>query len=356
MTDAAATAPRVGKLFIACCLVFLASLLLLIPANTAGLDWGALWGYLDFLLFVYVSLPLHAVSLILVLFFGWKYSAWARYGWFGVYLVAYFAIHLAFLGPVFYQPATGFLGELAYNVTHRKDVALINELRINPDAEKVRSLIRSGADVNSPDRYIGFTPLMWAATAGRVEVMTILLDAGADPAFVDVDLKGSLGFRNSATVTGIGALTLAAWAGNDDGRHQSVTLLLERGVEPDVGSVLGSCFHGDIDLLQAQIERGADIDAGDGNDSTCMHQAAIGDQPEMIGYLLERGVDTGARTTYGLTALDTAIREWKDKAVLRLMQAGLRTERPDSLERYLLRSADSPEKDAIRRILAGDLP
>ena len=49
----------------------------------------------------------------------------------------------------------------------------------------VRALLDAGADPNSKDYRVGWTPLHGAALNGHLEVVRLLLSAGADPAFRD---------------------------------------------------------------------------------------------------------------------------------------------------------------------------
>ncbi|XP_043384305.1 ankyrin repeat domain-containing protein 40 isoform X2 [Chelonia mydas] len=48
------------------------------------------------------------------------------------------------------------------------------------DLEEVRRLLRSGADVNSPNEINGWTCLHWACKRNHAEVVSCLIDAGAD--------------------------------------------------------------------------------------------------------------------------------------------------------------------------------
>jgi hypothetical protein len=64
-------------------------------------------------------------------FYGKKYSAWSQYSWFYVYIFIYLSIHLAVLGPVLYQPVKDILGDITYNFSHKKEIALINDSPID---------------------------------------------------------------------------------------------------------------------------------------------------------------------------------------------------------------------------------
>ncbi|MCF7853260.1 MAG: ankyrin repeat domain-containing protein [Candidatus Pacebacteria bacterium] len=61
-----------------------------------------------------------------------------------------------------------------------------------PDA--VRALLAHGANVNLSDRGEGWTPLMWAAAEGNLEVVKILLESGADKERKDADKDTAYSF------------------------------------------------------------------------------------------------------------------------------------------------------------------
>ena len=75
--------------------------------------------------------------------------------------------------------------------------------------EGAKMLIRAGVDVNPTD-YRGYTPLMWAAKNGNLEVVRMLLDRRAKTTPVDTSYN-----RN--------ALMIAA----ENGHYEVVKLLLE---------------------------------------------------------------------------------------------------------------------------------
>jgi ankyrin repeat protein len=76
----------------------------------------------------------------------------------------------------------------------------------NGDIERVRRLLRSGADPNGQDcedvddgagahhKQLGFTPLMLAVGHGYLDVAELLVHAGADPRRTTSDGRGAMSF------------------------------------------------------------------------------------------------------------------------------------------------------------------
>ncbi len=96
-------------------------------------------------------------------------------GWAPLHLAA------AFGGP----PATALLlahGAHVHRFSHNpmRNQALHACIALSRDPETVRTLIEQGADVNMAQAG-GYTPLHQAAASGLVEVVKILLEAGAKP-------------------------------------------------------------------------------------------------------------------------------------------------------------------------------
>jgi len=94
----------------------------------------------------------------------------------------------------------------------------------------------------------GFSPILFAAQQGNVEVATLLLDAGAN--------------KNDQSFLGQTALIIAAHSNHTD----LVRLLLERGADPNAGGAGFSALHaavlrGNVDLVNMLLAAKADPNA-----------------------------------------------------------------------------------------------
>ena len=117
------------------------------------------------------------------------------------------------------------------------------------EADMVSLLLDAGADANVQNRY-GLTPLIQSAITGNGEIISMLLDAGAD--------------ANARTLQGDTALMNAAKAGTVQG-------------------------------VQALIEAGANVEARDGYSfQTPLMWAAAFNQAEIVQILAENGADVNA--------------------------------------------------------------
>jgi ankyrin repeat protein len=121
--------------------------------------------------------------------------------------------------------------------------------------EVVKLLLEKGADVNKHNEG-GETPLHYAARHGHVKVMEILLDHGADP-----------------TKKGTGCGTPMQWAGS----------------------------RGQIRAIKMLMRYGVSINQPGSGDTTALHEAAEHDHPDAVRFLLENGANVNARTESGCT-------------------------------------------------------
>lgn len=60
---------------------------------------------------------------------------------------------------------------------------------------KIQELIAQGVDLNAQDEY-GYTPLMWAVNYSKLDIVKLLLEAGADKTITDNDKHDCLFWAN----------------------------------------------------------------------------------------------------------------------------------------------------------------
>lgn len=149
------------------------------------------------------------------------------------------------------------------------------------DLEVVRSLLRDGADVNAAQGD-GMSALHWAAQGGQVEIIDVLLYAGANPeattrlgGYTPLHLASRAGRAGAIqkllagqadvdvrTATGVTALHYAAASGQAD----AVNALLAGGAETDAPTaaddqtpLMWATAYNRLDAMRALLEAGADV-------------------------------------------------------------------------------------------------
>jgi uncharacterized protein len=121
---------------------------------------------------------------------------------------------------------------------------------IRGDSELAQMLVYAGANVKATTRLGGYSPLILAAREGHADVIAVLLAAGADP--------------KAATTTGTTALMLAAASGN----ARAVNSLVENGADVNAKEnvmqqtpLMFAAAYNRTDAMKALIKGGADLKA-----------------------------------------------------------------------------------------------
>jgi ankyrin repeat protein len=174
------------------------------------------------------------------------------------------------------------------------------------DVDVIKAAIAKGADVNATLKATlpalmaqsgirngllrpGTTPFLRASMSADLEVMKILLAAGADPLKATDKDDGPakqpfVGF-NSGNTTPLMAASGVGW--RDE---------ISRGRVPDA-----------IEAIKLLLAKGADINQANNAGNTPLIGAAIRGEPALVEFLLQNGANPNAKNGIGLTAMDVAM-------------------------------------------------
>ncbi|HUF23567.1 MAG TPA: ankyrin repeat domain-containing protein [Vicinamibacterales bacterium] len=158
--------------------------------------------------------------------------------------------------------------------------SLVADAAMRGDTERVRALLREGADVNAPQGD-GMTALHWSALNGDVDTVSVLLLAGA--AAEPLTRVGTYTPLHLASARGHGAVVARLLeAGSRPGA------LTETGVQP----LHLAAQAGDTGAITALLDRGADVNARDETHGrTPLIFAASQNRLEAMRVLLAKGAD-----------------------------------------------------------------
>jgi hypothetical protein len=148
---------------------------------------------------------------------------------------------------------------------------------LREDVEEVKGLLATGAEVNVLDKEYNMTPLAQAASQGNLELIRILLNAGADV----------------------------------NGRNRE-------GLTP----LMQASTQADVEVVQSLLDAGAKIDLRDDDGQSALHHAADEADAEVLKALLDAGASVDARDEAGRTALMVAAENGDEDNVLVLLKAG----------------------------------
>jgi ankyrin repeat protein len=184
------------------------------------------------------------------------------------------------------------------------------------DVDTVRVLLQEDpALIKARGPRHNASPLHFAC--GNLEMLRVLLDAGADPN--DAGDDGRVGV--------IGWVTLIPEPGAV--RMDVVSLLLERGARHHIFSAMAT---GDLDVIRTLVEQqpeALDRRLSTGHHGETVLQFAITrNRPDILALLIELGADLDATDSKGQTALEFALLRGDRAAADRLVAAGAQSPAP----------------------------
>jgi uncharacterized protein len=172
-----------------------------------------------------------------------------------------------------------------------RDTAALIEAATAGDDAAVERLLSAGVPADALESpSMGYTPLMFAARFGHLDVARRLIDAGANLRAVA---------RGSGT-----PLACAA----DGGQPEMIRLLLAHGAEPNVcnpdghSPLMHAAAHGGAECAELLLAAGADVNARDCSGNTPLLCAAAAGEEAMMQRLTAAGADIHARDCDGRDA------------------------------------------------------
>ncbi|MFN3653551.1 MAG: ankyrin repeat domain-containing protein [Armatimonadota bacterium] len=210
---------------------------------------------------------------------------------------------------------------------------------------EVTALLAHGADPKSSPAGTHHSPLYVAAERGDVEVLKLLLGAGAQPSHDELAVAAGAGHWNAVKfllAQGIGADPAldylgAALARAIGGLNPLVRLLLERGANPNHREPWGlAALHilvrwgpANVQLVELLLQHGADPNARNDEGETPLMWAARRGPNDLVKALLDGGADPNLLNEQGSiemviasTALTEAVMHGQTVCAIVLMTAG----------------------------------
>jgi ankyrin repeat protein len=182
----------------------------------------------------------------------------------------------------------------------------------------VRHLLDAGAEVNTAGRDT--TALAAAAFQGHVDVVTLLLERGADAsrAVPSSRLEGNGAPLAMALMPAPGASETT-----ESRKLQVARLLIDRGAAVDARAADGqtalhrAASRGQLPAVDLLVQRRAAINAADAAGITPLHLAVKEGHTRVAARLLEAGANVRLAAKNGATALDVAAGDREMEALLR---------------------------------------
>ncbi len=173
-------------------------------------------------------------------------------------------------------------------------VARSNLVSLETLKATIRTLISLGANVDSTDLIIGWSPLILASVNGQVEVGEVLISHGAQ-----VNKKTKDGSTPFSMAVGYGHIKMA-------------TMLIAHGANVDNETTHGrtpllmAVLSSSAAMVELLLDNKASIEMSEKDGTTILHEAIYKYKKDIVEVLLKHGVKTNAQNKNGATALHLA--------------------------------------------------
>jgi ankyrin repeat protein len=165
------------------------------------------------------------------------------------------------------------------------------------DLARVKALVEGRPDLVKEEEARDQSPLTWAAGHNHPEVLTWLIDHGADINYHN-NYEGSV-------------LSVAAWEGHID----IARILLDRGADIELGAgkdaygtpLHHACWQGNKEMATLLLDHGAKLESVDNTDETPLCFAVKEGQTDLVRFLLDRGADPNKGGPVASAALENCI-------------------------------------------------
>jgi ankyrin repeat protein len=174
----------------------------------------------------------------------------------------------------------------------------------NNDVNKIALLLQQGRLIDElNDNEFGYTALHYAAANGKMKALESLLDKGAD--------INSRGRWNQTALHAACGLSTPVRPG--EGSSEAAIFLINRGADASIVDVFSrtpmhyASARGRLDVIKVLLDKGVDINIGNGVIGTPLHSAfnpfRSETQLKTAEFLLKNGADINATSSNGWTPL-----------------------------------------------------
>jgi len=228
----------------------------------------------------------------------------------------------------------------------KKQTYPLHQAAADGNIDQVKALLSKGANKNARDDKKA-TPLCRAVESGKMEIVELFVEAGADvnagswpPLCVAVD-ENNIIIAKYLIAHGANVNAPESWASLQetpyiDNNIEMVKLLIANGADINAGpytALHAAVSEGRKDLAKLLIQKGADINVEDSRGKTPLDYAFSGNRIDIARLLLERTTDFTSKDKQGLTALHyAAVNGFQDTTELLLGKGAKVDGRDDDYE------------------------